>query len=62
MTPDEEALIEDGKRFRFLYDEMGELVWYPPGWNGNPKARFDLLWECEESDLRKAIDDWRKKA
>ena len=51
-------LERDGLRFRFLYDEMGELIWYPPGWNGNPKPRFDFYWENEEQDLRKAIDIW----
>lgn len=56
-----EDVAADAARFRFLYDEMGELIWYPPGWNGNIKARFDLYWECEEKDLRKAIDEWRKR-
>lgn len=53
-----EAYVKDAERFRFLYDEMGELIWYPPRWNGNPNGRFDLYWESEEDDLRVAIDEW----
>jgi len=46
----------DAERFRWLIDESGEFVWYPPGYNGAPAARFDFLWHSEESDIRKAID------
>lgn len=44
----------DTQRLDWLLAE--ELRWYPSAWNGNKAARWDLYWECEESDLRAAID------